>query len=42
VSLAPIHIRFATAIKLTANLSLEWSNTGQSNASLTICGFTAA
>jgi hypothetical protein len=42
VSLAPIHIKFATAIKLTANLSLEWSNTGQSNASLTICGFTAA
>lgn len=37
-----LHIRFATAIKLTANRSLEWSNTGQSNASITLCGFTAA
>jgi hypothetical protein len=37
-----VHLRFATAVKLTANLSLEFTNTGQSNASLTICGFTAA
>lgn len=39
---ANLHIRFATAKKLSENVSFGFTNTGQSNASVTVCGFTAA